>query len=113
MLNEKIQLYRDKLAACKQKQNYPNAPKAEIVDLANQLYQQGWTWAKIAEELKISNTTLSRWKQEVQNPFVPVIIENEHDEVIKEATITIRSDSGFSIIGLTLEQAIFAMVRLA
>ena len=77
MLNEKVQLYRDKLAACKQKQNYPNAPKAEIVDLANQLYQQGWTWAKIAEELKISNTTLSRWKQEVQNPFVPVLIENE------------------------------------
>ena len=53
--------------------------------------------AKIAEELKISNTTLGRWKQEVQNPFVPVLIENEHDEVIKEATITIRSDSGFSI----------------
>ena len=113
MPDEKIQICRAKLAACKKNQNYPNAPKAEIVDLAAQLHQEGWTWSRIARELKISHTTLSRWKQELQNPFVPVIVEYQQQELIKEETFTICSKRGFSITGLTFEQAILAMERLA
>mgnify|MGYP003956491007 CR=1 FL=1 len=122
MVDEKIQQFKEAIAECRRKGRYfSQAPRQEIIQFATSLKENGWSWEKIAEQLDISSTTLYRWREELQNTFVPIVVHKEQNKEIgnkeeqNEAlqTIIVRSDSGFQILGLSFEQAILAMERLA
>lgn len=122
MVDKKIQQFKKAIAECRQKGRYfTQVPKQEIIQFATSMKENGWSWEKIAEQLDISSTTLYRWREEQQNIFVPVVVHKEQNQEVGNQeveneelqTIVIRSDSGFQLLGLSFEQALLAMERLA
>ena len=103
--------------------HYSLSLREKILEHSNRLHEEGWSWASIAKHLGLSATSIHRWRREREEnlTFLPVLIQEEPElqEEIPEAqsqknhTLVLHSKNGFHLEGLTLEQAIYAMERLA
>jgi hypothetical protein len=91
---------------------YPRDLKARIIEFARARRGEGASWERISDELGISYETGRRWclaaEAKTSRAMVPV-------RVVAEGTdrpVTIASPSGYSIEGLTLQQAVAVLRAL-
>jgi hypothetical protein len=91
---------------------YPRDLKARIIEFGRARRDEGVSWERISDELGISYETVRRWclaaESKTSRAMVPV-------RVVAEGTdrpVTVGSPSGYSIEGLTLQQAVAVLRAL-
>ena len=108
-MEKKLKLLQAKIPQHKKGKRWGNNLKMEILEQAQNLYQQHNNWRKVAEILGLKKSDLDNMRT-IQKPkpeetsFALAVIESE-----EESNITVTSPNGFSLQGLNFEQAIKAM----
>jgi|SaaInlV_130m_DNA_3_1039695.scaffolds.fasta_scaffold39608_3 transposase-like protein len=124
MPEERINHYRCLLKRLKQNQgNYRGAPRREIIALVDGLRSSGWQLKDICSALGLAKHTVYSWRRALagEQPggppvpqggasFLPVVQDGEEPQAVH--CLTILSPAGYSLSGLSLEDAVLAMRSL-
>ena len=108
-MEKKLKQVQAKITQHKKGERWGNELKMEILEQAQDLYQQSYTWREVAQILGLKKADLdnmrkSQKERSEETSFALAVIEQE-----EESNITVTSPNGFSLQGLNFEQAIKAM----
>ena len=98
---------------------YPQAFRADAIQLVGSLRQDGWTQKRISETLEIPWATLRRWRAkgdksepEVTDGFRPVEVVETPRPTSSTNSIRLVSPEGWRVEGLTLTELLEVVGRL-
>ena len=108
-MEKKLTQIQAEIAQHKKGKPWGNALKIEILEHAQNLHQQHKNWRKVAEILGLKKADLNNMRKSQkskieESSFALALIEQE-----EAPEITVTSPNGFSLQGLSFEQALKAM----